>query len=61
MMIKDGCFMKDNCFPPWLLVDSYSPRMVNQTGIGKLKLESKDSLLVALRQNKPLQPKAFHI
>ena len=27
--------------------------MVNRTGIGKLKLESKDSLLVAFRQNKP--------
>ena len=29
MMIKDGWLKKNNCFPPWLLVDSCSHRMVN--------------------------------
>jgi hypothetical protein len=27
----------------------------------KLKLESKDSILVAFQQNKPLKPKALHV
>jgi len=54
MMSKDGWLIKDNCFPPWLLANNCSHRMVNRTGTGKLKPESKDSFLVAFRQNKSL-------